>query len=83
MAQFYESSPAVSSEPAPALVLREGTVAFTTAGAETSVVVPDARLTANSIIVITPIGALNATAITFRVDNVVVPPTARDRKSVV
>lgn len=76
MAQFFQDTPAVLSEQAPVLPLREGDVVFTTAGAETSIIVADTRLTANSIIVLTPVGALNTTATTFRVDNVLSPPTA-------
>ena len=82
MAQFFEglsgsSTISVLNEQAPALPLREGNAVFTVgAGANTTVIVPDARLTANSIIVLTPIGAVNATALTFKVDNVLFPPTA-------
>jgi len=71
MAQFFEGTPALLSEPAPVRVLSTGTVTFTVAGAETSIAVPDARVTGNSVIVLSGIGAVNGGLTAFRVDNVV------------
>jgi imidazoleglycerol phosphate synthase glutamine amidotransferase subunit HisH len=71
MAQFFEGSPAVLNDSAPVRVLSTGTVTFTTAGAETSIAVPEARITTSAVVVLSGIGAVNAAATAFRVDNVV------------
>jgi hypothetical protein len=49
--------------------LRQGTVSFTIgAGAPTSIAVPDTSITANSVVVIMGVGAVNASATSFIVD---------------
>ena len=57
----------LSSSPASVNLLRTGQVAFELLGAATAVVA-DARITADSVVVITEVGALNATALTFVVE---------------
>lgn len=62
------SSSAIQSQiPASVTLLRTGQVGFELLGAATAVVV-DAAITANSIVVLSGIGATNATAITFSVE---------------
>ena len=49
--------------------LRQGSVSFTTGGAApTSIAVPDTNITANSVVVIMGVGAVNASATSFFVD---------------
>jgi len=57
----------LSSSPASVDLLRTGQVAFELLGATTAVVA-DARITAESVVVLTGVGAANATALTFVVE---------------
>ena len=70
MAQFYENTPAVSSELAPLRVLNEGTASIASGSAITAAI-PDARVKADSVIVCWGVGAANATALTFSVDDII------------
>jgi hypothetical protein len=57
MAQFFEGSPAVLNEQAPVRALRSDTVNMPIAAGASNVSVVDARVTANSIIVLMATGA--------------------------
>jgi hypothetical protein len=75
MAQFYEGSPAVSSEQAPLKVLRQGTSTIL-ATAFATALIPDAQLTSTSVVICWGLGALDGNpatptgARTFCVDTV-------------
>ena len=66
MAQFYEGSPAVSSEQAPLKVLRQGTA--TIAVGTKIIAVLDAQISTNSVVVCWGLGAADTTALAFSVD---------------
>jgi hypothetical protein len=70
MAQFFEGTPAVLSEQAPVRALRTGILNMPIAAAASSVDVPDARVNDTSIIVITPLGAADATGKVFSISAV-------------
>jgi hypothetical protein len=70
MAQFFEGSPAVLSDQAPALVLRQG-VATVPAGAQVTAAILDSRVSATSVIVCWGVGVADATATAFSVDVIV------------
>ena len=69
MAQFLEGSPAVLNEQAPVRVLSSGSA--TIALGTKIVVVADARVTANSVIMCWGSGAADTTAVAFSVDVIV------------
>jgi hypothetical protein len=69
MAQFFEGTPALLSEPAPVRVLRTGVVTIT--DAVRFINVPDARITTSSVIVCMGVGAKNTGATVFCADNLV------------
>jgi len=57
MAQFFEGTPALSTEAAPVRVLRTGIVNMPIAAGASNVSVVDARVTADSVIVVMATGA--------------------------
>lgn len=67
MAQFFEGSPAVLSDQAPALVLRQGT-ATVTAATKVTAAITDSRVSATSVIVCWGVGVADTTATAFSVD---------------
>ena len=70
MAQFFEGSPAVLSERAPLLPLREGTATVPN-GAKVTAVINDSRVSATSVIVCWGVGVADGTATAFSVDVIV------------